>query len=176
MRTEARDRVRLVFTLFDVDGSGDLEADDFDQMAARVVAVADGSTKAAKDAMVRAFQRYWATLAEVLDTDRDERVTYDEYQACVLSPERFDGTVREFAETLSALGDPDGDGLIERPRFTALMTAIGFARPNIDALFDALGPTFDDRIAVADWLSAIIDFYQPDMAGIAGDKLVPTTT
>jgi Ca2+-binding EF-hand superfamily protein len=172
MRTEALDRVGLVFTLLDANGSGYLSREDFQLMSDRVVAAATGSDESAKRAMSAAFTRYWTTLATELDTDQDDRVTFEEYTACVLSPERFDATVAEFAESLAALGDPDGDGLIERPVFAALMTAIGFQRPNIDALFDAFEPDADDRVPVATWVRGIKDYYGPDKAGIAGDHLV----
>ncbi|MFJ2707488.1 EF-hand domain-containing protein [Streptomyces sp. NPDC087428] len=172
MRVEATHRVRLVFTLFDADGNGVLEADDFELMASRVVEAALDSDDAAKEAMVAAFRRYWSTLRAELDADGDGRITYDEYAACVLSPERFDLTISEFAESLAALGDPDGDGLIERPLFMALMTAIGFGRPNIDALFDAFEPSDADQVEVATWVIGIKDYYSPDKAGIPGDHLV----
>jgi Ca2+-binding EF-hand superfamily protein len=172
MQKEAVDRVRLVFTLFDTDDNGHLDAGDFDRMAARVVAAAPESGEAAKDAMRSAFRQYWTTLAAELDTNRDGKVTFDEYTAIVLSPERFDETVGAFAESLAALGDPDGDGLIERPVFMALMTAIGFERANIDALFDAFEPSASDQITVPTWVTGIKDYYSPAKAGIAGDQLV----
>jgi hypothetical protein len=174
MRTEAVNRVRLVFTLFDADGNGYLESDDFDLMSRRVAEAATGSDDSAKAAMAAAFQRYWTTLATELDANRDGRVSYEEYQACVLAPERFDGAIGEFARALAALGDPDGDGLIERPLFVALMTAIGFALPNIHALFEAFEPDASDRVRVPVWEEAIKDYYAPDKAGIAGDHLVGT--
>jgi Ca2+-binding EF-hand superfamily protein len=174
MRTEAVDRVRLIFALFDADGSGALEPGDFELMASRVVAAAPDSDDAAKNAMVAAFRRYWTTLEAELDADRDGRITLDEYVACVLSPERFDDALDDFARSLAALGDPDGDGLIERPVFMALMTAIGFEPANIDALFDAFGPSDADRIEVATWVDGIKDYYGPDKTGIAGDRLLGT--
>ncbi|MEV7780218.1 EF-hand domain-containing protein [Kitasatospora sp. NPDC088351] len=172
MRTEAVSRVKLVFSLLDANGNGLLEADDFALMAGRVVEAAPDSDGAARDAMLAAFRRYWTTLATELDSNRDGRITFDEYAACVLAPQRFDATISEFAESLAALGDPDGDGLIERPAFVALMVAIGFERANIDALFDAFAPTDSDRIEAATWADGIKDYYRPDKAGIPGDHLV----
>ncbi|PWI44906.1 EF-hand domain-containing protein [Streptomyces sp. ICBB 8177] len=174
MRTEATKRVKLVFDLLDADGNGVLESDDFDLMASRVIDAAPDSDEAAKDAMVAAFRRYWATLSAELDVDNDGRLTFEEYSACVLSPERFDPTVGDFAESLAALGDPDGDGLIERPAFMALMEAIGFERANVDTLFDAFEPTEDDRVKVTTWVVGIKDYYSPDKSGIPGDHLVGT--
>lgn len=176
MQAEAVDRVRLIFTLFDADGTGYIEADDFELMASRVVAAASDSDDTAKNAMLAAFRRYWTTLEAELDVNNDGKVSFEEYRACVLSPERFDETVSDFAESLAALGDPDGDGLIERPVFVALMTAIGFERANIDALFDAFGPSDSDQIEVTTWVEGIKDYYRPDKAGIPGDHLVGGTT
>lgn len=172
MRPEAIDRVRTVFALLDADGNGFLEPDDFDLMADRVIEAAPDSDQAARAAMLAAFRRYWTTLAAELDTDHDGRVSFDEYTACVLAPERFDGAIGEFAEALAALGDPDGDGLIERPLFADLMDAIGFERTNVQALFDAFEPDETDRITVRVWDEGIRDYYRPDLAGIPGDHLV----
>ncbi|ONK12631.1 EF-hand domain-containing protein [Streptomyces sp. MP131-18] len=172
MRAEAISRVKLVFSLLDANGNGRIEAEDFDLMARRVTEAAQDSGEPAKSALRDAFRRYWATLSDELDADGDGGVDFDEYTACVLSPERFDETVTGFAEALAALGDPDGDGLVERDRFVALMEAIGFERANIDALFDAFGPSAADRIPVATWAEGIKDYYAPDKADIPGDRLV----
>ncbi|MGM1059439.1 EF-hand domain-containing protein [Saccharothrix sp. Mg75] len=167
----ALSRVDLVFALFDANGSGQIDADDFEVMARRVVDAAPQSDAAAKEAMAAAFHRYWKTLVEELDDDRDDSITREEFEDVVLSPERFEPTIDEFARSLARLGDPDGDGLIERRVFTALMTAIGFEQQNIDALFDALEPDRDDRISVSSWVESIKEFYRPDAAGIPGDRL-----
>ncbi|MFJ9624382.1 EF-hand domain-containing protein [Streptomyces sp. NPDC101181] len=171
MTTEANQRVALVFSLLDANANGVLEEDDFELMAERVVRVARGSDQAAKDAMRAAFRRYWTTLRTQLDSNGDGEISFEEYTACVLSPERFDATVGVFAEALAALGDPDGDGLIERPLFVDLMTAIGFDPANVDALFDAFGPSDGDRVRVETWVEGIKDYYAPDKAGIPGDEL-----
>jgi Ca2+-binding EF-hand superfamily protein len=174
MRTEALDRVRLVFTLFDVDGNGRLEANDFQLMSDRVVEAAPDADEAAIGAIVASFRKWWTTLLTELDTDHDGTISFDEYTACVLSPERFDDTINDFADALAGLGDPDGDGLIERPLFVDLMTAIGFDLPNINALFDAFEPDADDRVAVPVWVAAIKEYYAPDKAGTVGNHLVGT--
>lgn len=176
MRTEAVSRVKLVFELFDVDGNEYLEAEDFEVMARRVIEAASESDDAAKNAMLAGFRRYWTTLVSELDANQDGRISFDEYKACVLAPERFDGAIGEFAESLAALGDPDGDGLIERPLFVALMTAIGFELANIHTLFDAFEPTDEDLITVPTWVIGIKDYYSPDKAGIPGDHLVAAPT
>ena len=172
MTVTADDRVKLIFSLFDADENGYLEEGDFSTMAGRVVSAAEASGDAAKQAMKAAFQRYWTTLERELDADSDGRVSLDEFVACVLSPDKFHETIAEFARALAALGDPDGDGLIERSEFVALMMAIGFERPNIHALFDAFVPSAEDRVRVPVWASGIMDYYSPDADDIAGDHLV----
>jgi hypothetical protein len=69
----------------------------------------------------------------------------------------------------------DADGRIERPLFLDLMTAIGFAPANTNALFDAFGPSPGDRVEVRTWIEAIKDYYRPDKAGTSGDLLVADT-
>ncbi|MER7537593.1 EF-hand domain-containing protein [Streptomyces sp. NPDC097704] len=172
MRTEAAKRVELVFSLFDANGNGVLDSGDFDLMTERVLKAAVASDTGAKEAIRAAFRRYWTTLATELDANGDGVITVDEFRPFVLDPERFGPTISEFATALSALGDPDGDGLIERPLFLSLMTAIGFEEANIHALFDAFGPDSEDRITVSAWAVGIEEYYAPDLAGIPGDRLV----
>jgi len=172
MQTAALNRVRLVFTLFDADGNGVLEADDFALMADRVERAVPGASAAAKEEMTAAFRGYWETLVGELDANGDGKVDFEEYTACVLAPERFDGAVTEFARTLSTIGDLRGDGRVGRPEFVALMLAIGFAPANIHALFDALGPDGADRVTSASWDAAIREYYRPDADGTVGDLLV----
>ncbi|MDT8913224.1 EF-hand domain-containing protein [Amycolatopsis sp. PS_44_ISF1] len=174
MRPEALDRIKLIFRLFDADGSGRLEAADFDLMTRNVIAAAPAASDAAQAELADAFGQFWTTLARELDADGDGKVSFAEFQDCVFSPERFDRTIATFAEALAAMGDPDGDGLIERPVFTALMTAIGFGADNIAKLFDAFGPDRQDRITVRIWVQGIKDYYAPEKAGVAGDHLVPS--
>ncbi|RBM22161.1 EF-hand domain-containing protein [Streptomyces sp. PT12] len=173
MKAEAVSRVSVVFALFDANGNGELEADDFDLMAHRVVQAVPGADEAAKGALVDAFRGYWAALVGELDTDLDNKVSFEEFKAIVLAPERFDGALGAFADALADLGDVDGSGTVERPVFVALMTAIGFELPNIHKLFDAFGPDGDDRITVDTWAAGIRDYYSPHASGIPGDHLVP---
>ncbi|MEU6478577.1 calcium-binding protein [Streptomyces sp. NPDC047017] len=176
MRTpEATDRVQLVFSLFDANGNGVLDPDDFELMGSRVVAAVPAADEAAKGALLASLRRYWTTLATELDADGDGRISPEEFTACVLSPERFESTIDEFARALSTLGDLDGDGHVTRPVFVALMTAIGFERPNIETLFDAFGPVDGDRIKVDTWAEGIREYYRPEKAGIPGDHLTAGT-
>ncbi|MYR41923.1 EF-hand domain-containing protein [Streptomyces sp. SID5910] len=174
--TEATDRVELVFSLFDADGNGYLEPADFSLMSERVVAAVPAADDARKNRLTGAFHRYGETLLTELDANGDGRISPEEFTSVVLNPQRFDATVDEFAEALAEMGDPDGDGFVARPEFVALMLAIGFARPNIEALFQAFGPDREDRVRVSTWADAIRDYYRPEKSGIAGDHLVPANT
>ncbi|MEU0987410.1 EF-hand domain-containing protein [Streptomyces sp. NPDC005953] len=170
---EAIARAQLVFSLFDADGNGFLEPADFELMARRTVAALPAADDEPGQALFSAFQRYGDTLVAELDADGDGRISPEEFTAVVLDPQRFDAAVDEFARALAAMGDPDGDGFVTRPDFLALMTAIGFEQRNIGELFDVFGPVDGDRIPVSVWEEGIRDYYRPDKAGIAGDRLVP---
>lgn len=170
---QAAKRVEHVFDLFDIDGNGFIEAADIALMTDRVVAAATGSDQAAKDAMRAAFDRYWSTMAAELDENHDGRISAEEFRAFVLDPEAFGGAVEQFAEALSALGDPDGDGLIDRPVFEALMTAIGFGHENLHALFDSFEPNGQDQIQAQVWREAIVEFYDPGDGDTRGNHLIP---
>ncbi|MDR3034152.1 MAG: EF-hand domain-containing protein [Kitasatospora sp.] len=173
MGHEAFQRAALVFTLFDTNGNGVLDAEDFDLMTERLLTVAEDSPAADRQALADSLSRYWQVLSETLDTNRDGLISPEEFRGFVLNTELFGVTAAAFAEALAVLGDPDGDGLIERPRFLSLMTAIGFERPNIESLFNAFGPDAEDRITVGVWAEGIRDYYSPEKVGIPGDHLVP---
>jgi Ca2+-binding EF-hand superfamily protein len=172
MRTEAAKRVELIFTLLDVNGNGVIDSDDFDLMTARVLKAATASDDSARTAIQDAFRNYWTKLSTELDTNGDGVITVEEFRPFVLDPQRFGPTITEFAQALSALGDPDKDGLIERPLFVALLTAIGFEEANTHAVFDAFAPDTHDRIPVATFAAGIKDYYAPEKAGIPGDLMV----
>ncbi|WP_062217943.1 EF-hand domain-containing protein [Streptomyces sp. NBRC 109706] len=171
MRDEVLNRVRVLFSVLDADGNGVLEQADFALMGSRVDAAASRSTPAEREAMRAEFRNWWTALAAALDTDGDGRIDFDEYRGVVLSPERFADTVATFARALARLGDPEGRGTVARDVFLTLMTAIGFAEDRVDAVFDAFGPSADDRIEVAAWEAGIRDFFTPDKVGIPGDRL-----
>ncbi|GAA3021126.1 EF-hand domain-containing protein [Streptomyces fulvorobeus] len=174
MRSEAVNRVKLVFTLLDANGNGVLDSDDFDLMSSRVAAAVPGADEARKQAMRAGFTRFWNTLAGELDTRHDGKITYDEYQACVLSPERFTEAIHEFAAGFARLGDLDRSGTVTRPVFTDMLRGVGFELPNIQALFQALGPDDADRVGVDVWETEIRNFYAPDKGGIPADLLAPS--
>ncbi|MDO0924328.1 calcium-binding protein [Streptomyces sp. TG1A-8] len=153
--SEASDRVQLVFSLFDADGNGYLEPADFELMGERVVAAVPAATDAAKNGFLGALRRYGDTLATELDADRDGRISPGEFTAVTLDPQRIVAVVDEFAESLAALGDPDGDGFVTRADFLALMAAIGFGPSGTEALFDAFGPVDGDRVPVSTWAGGI---------------------
>ncbi|RDG34795.1 EF-hand domain-containing protein [Streptomyces corynorhini] len=171
MRTEAVNRVKLVFTLFDADGNGFLESDDFDLMSGRVAAAVPEAGEDRQQAMRAGFTRYWTTLLGELDANRDGRISYEEYQACVLNPERFDGAVDAFAAGFARLGDLDGSGTVTRPVFIGMMRGVGFDLANIHALFDAFEPDAADRVRVDIWEAEIKNYYAPGKGGIPADLL-----
>src|SRR5690606_32581152 len=117
MRTEAAKPGEVVFSLFDANGHRALDTEGFDVLKDRVLEAAVASDDSAKEAIRAAFRRYWTTLATELDANGDGVITVEEFRPFVLDPQRFGPTIREFAQALAALGDPDGDGFIERPLF-----------------------------------------------------------
>ncbi|MFI7386364.1 EF-hand domain-containing protein [Streptomyces sp. NPDC049813] len=171
MRAEAVTRVKLVFKLFDADGNGVLEDDDFTLMSDRVAAAVPDADQERTRAMRASFQQYWETLVRELDADGDGRITYEEFQACVLSPERFNEAVDAFAAGFSHFGDVDGSGTVTRPVFIGMMRGVGFELANIEALFDAFEPDAADRIRVDVWEAEIKNYYAPDKGGVPADLL-----
>jgi hypothetical protein len=55
-----------------------------------------------------------------------------------------------------------------------MLRGVGFDLPNIQALFEALGPDDADRVRVDVWETEIRNFYAPDKGGIPADLLAPS--
>ncbi|SDJ26502.1 EF-hand domain-containing protein [Nonomuraea jiangxiensis] len=164
-------RLRARFSLLDANGDGQLQADDFDLLADRVLnAVKADPAKA--HALREGCRAYWQGLAADTDRDGDRVVTFEEYAAAIPDAVHFDQYGSPYAHALAAVADPDDDGEVERADFVACMTAIGFAPPQVAQLFAELAGD-NDRVATRDWAAAIRDYYVSASADIPGQLLAP---
>ncbi|MFF4772609.1 EF-hand domain-containing protein [Microtetraspora fusca] len=154
------ERLRFRFRMLDADGNGYLESDDFERLAADVLAAMDepeGSRKG--QAVLAGHRRYWEGLLAALDTDGDGRISPQEYMARLGAPVEARETVVGYAESLAALADRNDDGFIELDDFVTLMTTVGFAKGNVERLFADLDESGDGLVPVDVWAATIVDYY-----------------
>ncbi|MFI9204111.1 EF-hand domain-containing protein [Streptomyces sp. NPDC053048] len=142
---------RLVFAVLDTDGDGVISRDDYFTRIDRLT-VATG--RGEEDPMVvharAAGERAWAEM----DADGDGKMTEDEYLAWV-GVEAFDNICSPALGALFDLADADRDGIVNRPEFIMLRTALGNPAINAEAAFDALDVDGDGRVSRHDYLMSI---------------------
>ncbi|WP_169808616.1 EF-hand domain-containing protein [Microtetraspora niveoalba] len=154
------ERLRFRFRMLDTDGNGYLEGEDFERLAADVLEAMDEPAGSQKGRAVFAgHRRYWEGLRDALDVDGDGRISPSEYIARLGAPVEARETVADYAESLAALADRDGDGFIELGDFLTCMTALGFHRANCVTLFTRLDEAGDGRVPVDVWAATIVDYY-----------------
>ncbi|MEU6411105.1 EF-hand domain-containing protein [Microbispora sp. NPDC046933] len=154
------ERLRLRFQMLDTDGNGYLEGEDFERLAAEILAAA-GEPKGSRkgQAVLTGHRRYWEGLRAALDTDGDGRIDLREYTARLGAAAEAREIVADYAQSLAALADRDDDGFIELDGFLICMTAIGFPRANSETLFKQLDESGDGRVPVDVWAATIVDYY-----------------
>ncbi|AJT67476.1 hypothetical protein T261_5860 [Streptomyces lydicus] len=142
---------RLVFAVLDTDGDGVISRDDY---FTRIDRVTLATGRGDDDPMVvharAAGERAWAAM----DADGDGRMTLDEYLAWV-GVEAFDTICSPALGALFDLVDTDADGVLDRPEFIVLRTALGNPPGNAEAAFDALDADGDGRVSRHDYLMSI---------------------
>lgn len=159
MNDHQLERLRARFDQLDVDGNGYIEAKDFDLVAARLLTAFGESERSAKGrAVLDSHRFYWQGLSAGLDTNKDERISFDEFTVGVGDTARFDQVVRPYAEALVALADRDDDGYVEHDDFVTSLEALGFTRGGIEAAHASLSGG-DGRIPAGAWVDFIGGFY-----------------
>ncbi|MFG2004037.1 EF-hand domain-containing protein [Spirillospora sp. NPDC048911] len=173
MEAQQQERLRARFDQFDANGNGSIEAGDFDLVAARLLREFGQSESSEKGrAVVASHRSYWEQLAEQLDTNRDGRISFEEFCRGVGRPELFDRVVRPYAQAIVAIADRDDDGYVQHDDFVACLRALGFARERIEAVHSSLS-TEDGRVGAGAWVEFIAGFYtagsgHPAQALVAG--------
>jgi Ca2+-binding EF-hand superfamily protein len=115
------------FQHWDRDHNGYMEWSDLEN-AVRRLGEAFGRTGDSPEwgALAESCRRYWQVLVQHADTDRDGRISKDEYVAAfadgvMADPAVFDGVFRSLLENVVRLADVDGDGRLDKQEYTRLM-------------------------------------------------------
>jgi Ca2+-binding EF-hand superfamily protein len=174
MKSTALDRIKVRFEMLDANGNGYLEANDFDALADIIITTMGAAKDAPKSrAVIDGYRHYWRGLVSSLDTDKDGRVSFEEYAKA--AHDEFDQHGLPYARAVAAIADPDDDGLIEKADFARCMTAIGFPADYTEALFAAAGGG-GDRIATGAWVDLIRSYYTSGGPHAADTALVPSAS
>ncbi|GHJ43041.1 calcium-binding protein [Catellatospora sp. TT07R-123] len=162
MDIEISDRIRLRFDLFDADGNGVLEPEDFVAVADRIIqAVGAAPTDPKARALRAAHDQYWQSLRSA---SAAERVDLPAYAAIVSADGWFDQYGLAYAEALADICDRDDDGLISLTEFQPVMEAAGFAPGKVRALFASFDRDGSGSIDRGEWIAGIGEFYDPTVS------------
>ncbi|MEV1248801.1 EF-hand domain-containing protein [Nonomuraea sp. NPDC052129] len=165
----AEANLRAAFAVIDVNGSGYLEAADFERLGDRMCAALAPDPDTPSHAKLRAAYRVWWEQIRRADTDEDGRVSCDEYVALVQAgaaedPHYYDNGLRPVADAVFDAVDADANGSISRPELARLYAAVGESAETSNGFFDRIDTDGDGRISREEYTAALRGMYAPGSA------------
>lgn len=152
------------FSHLDADGSGFVEEKDLTALGVRLLAnfgTAHDEVKAIR--IADGFGTFWDELASALDTDRDRKLTPQEWRhgmsTAFIHGDAFDRSFRPGALAVIELADTDGDGVVSRDEFATMQRAFGTPAGEIDLAFDRLDTDGDGKLSVEELMEGARQFY-----------------
>ncbi|MEU7741870.1 EF-hand domain-containing protein [Nonomuraea sp. NPDC049158] len=165
----AEANLRAMFAVIDANGSGYIEAADFEHFADQVCATLALDPDTPAHAKLRAAYRAWWEQIRRADTDEDGRVSCEEYVALVQTgvaedPHYYDNGLRPVIDAVFDAADADGSGAISRPEFARLYEAVGESAETANGFFDRIDTDSDGSISREEYAAALQGIYAPGSA------------
>ncbi|MCA2224595.1 EF-hand domain-containing protein [Nonomuraea aurantiaca] len=165
----AEANLRAAFAVVDANGSGYLEAADFESLADRMCAVIAPDPSSPSHTRLRAAYRAWWDQIRSADTDGDGRVSCDEYVALVQAgvaedPHYYDNGLKPLADAAFDAIDADGNGSISREELARLYIAAGESAETSNGFFDRVDTDGDGCISREEYTVALQGMYAPGSA------------
>ena len=150
------------FSLLDATGDGYVTRDDYEAFALRLVqAFGEPPGSPAAVAVREGYRELWRGLADRTDTDRDGRISEDEFLAwigAVRDDDGFDDQIAPLARAVVALADADTDGALTEPELRRLLAACGLSAAQAQRVFAELDLDASATVDVAELVAAIRAF------------------
>ncbi|WP_405427930.1 EF-hand domain-containing protein [Streptomyces erythrochromogenes] len=166
-----------LFDLLDRNRNGVLEMEDFDLLAADLIAAGADNPRARSAGAVRdAYRRAFARFAAHADTDGDGTVSREEFHAAMATPAdrvaRFEDIWGPTCDVEFDNVDIDGDGRLNEKEFAMLMAGFGHAPASASAAFGRIadGGEFISRSA---YYRAWQDYVAGDDTAAAANSMMP---
>ncbi|MDX2393602.1 EF-hand domain-containing protein [Streptomyces sp. DK15] len=143
-----QDKIRAMFTAFDVDGDGCLQKKDFEALVGRwgqLPGVEAGTKLHAR--VESAVMGWWEHMLEAGDTNKDGKLSVEEFYALV---DRLPAMKEGLAETADAIFDAidaDGNGRISRSEHRQLIDTWHGRSIDTEDVFDLLDLDADGHIS-----------------------------
>jgi len=167
-------KLRYLFSLDDADKDGVVERTDYERIADRLatsVGLAPGTP--GYDQFHERYLGVWATLDRLADTNRDGKVSCDEYLAAyadILA--ELGASAGGMGQVLFDLADADGDGRIAEREHLALLGAYGVAADAARESFRRLDQDGDGFIRKDEFMQGAQDFFLGDDPATPGNWLL----
>ncbi len=172
-----RRKFTRAFQLTDANQDGILERTDFETVGkglAQAQGLAAGSAQEAEF-----LARYMGTLDELLqhaDTDRDGRITLDEYLGWydhqVQARETLDRRIETIAAETIRRSDQDGDGQLTVDDYKRTTRRWQLSEREVEAIFQRMDSNGDGYISHEEMLQAVREFYYSDDPDAPGNWLI----
>ncbi|MFD0315687.1 EF-hand domain-containing protein [Streptomyces flavalbus] len=163
--SEYERRIAARFAIFDQDGNGSIDREDFSGAAKALLAEFGTAARSDKgQALYGGAEAFWQGMAGIADRDGDQRITRDEFVGGAVkrlrdNPDRFAEIARPFLHAALDVADADGDGAATVADVTRVLTALGvpedIARPVATAL-DADG---DGKVGESEIVPAFARYF-----------------
>ena len=127
--------------------------------------------------MLPQFLAVWQTLRQVADSNRDDRVSLDEwlvtFQDHFLStPEGYKAYIDGTANLVRAVADVDGDGALSHDEYGLFFQGYGVDVSHLDTVFAHLDTDGDGVLDVGEVQQRITEFFTSDDPAAPGNWLV----
>ena len=171
LSTLRRDKLKHLFDILDLNHNGYIERTDLqtfvDKMADARYYLPDSQ---AYQALQRIYDRLWSHIAAEVDTNRDYRLTREEWLGYVegfSSESTFhEAFVGPLERMFVSLLDINGDDRIELGDFLVLGRACGIDQDAVQRMFELLDENQDGEITPAEVGHALDVFFLGDEAGV----------
>lgn len=168
MLTELQERkFSAVFNSFDADNNGAIDFDDFVRVTETLCEMRGAARGSASyNALLQCFASAWEALQEVADTNRDNRVTKEEWMAfygrVADDPDQFDHTMLRVGNGTFYLLDTDHDGAISLDEYRDFCTVyrLDTTSESLEAIFARLDRDSDGLITRQEFLQLMRDWVQ----------------
>ena len=157
-------KISRLFSFFDADGNGVLEAEDMDLIVenfSKIFAWEMGDENSKN--FGSAFKKYWRKLMMVSDTNNDDAITLAEfvqaYERTLVNDNTYEQFVKPFLDNIFPLIDIDKDGSLQLNEFTKLYE--GFRNPaeNAKNVFSLLDINGDGALSREEVYQHFYDFH-----------------
>ncbi|MGH8791202.1 MAG: EF-hand domain-containing protein [Stackebrandtia sp.] len=176
MSTALHDR-KLIrrFELMDADHDGQLEREDYEALAERLVQGLDAPPESPKARAVQdTYGRFWDEYISRMDADGDGKVTKQEYIKAIdrqsFDQAAFDRAFKPHFQAVARLCDTDDDGMVSREEFARMMRVHGVSAQEASASFEQIDQDHDGTLSVDELVNAARNYYLSDEPDVPGSS------